>query len=59
MQSQMLFEIDLLGEIVKTQAGVVQLQKIKKDIPEHYKFPAELTLEETLNLLNMGRLVCI
>jgi len=72
MQSHVLFEIDLLGEIITAaQAGVVhssiltpkdilnQLRLIKGDIPLDNEFPAELNLGGALKMLNMGKLVSI
>ncbi|KAL4153136.1 hypothetical protein QTP88_000969 [Uroleucon formosanum] len=70
MQSHVLFEIDLLGEIITAaQAGVIhssiltpkdilnQLRQIKGDMPLDNEFPAELNLGGAMKMLNMGKLV--
>jgi hypothetical protein len=71
MQSQVLFKIDLLGEIVTgAQVGVIhasiltpddilsQLKQIQTEIPNHYKFPANLDLEGAYKILNIAELTC-
>lgn len=72
MISQVLFEVDLLGEIVTAaQGGVIhasvltpkdileQLKKIENDIPKHQRLPVPLDIIGAHTLLSIADVVCI